>query len=221
MGESLSTQDLFCGGSIHLVGPPVQCVEIWSDMPSVFWCHQLHLSFSEPVPTVSVLSQCLPEFGDWIQVNQLNWIQTRSSDCGGQTITLGTPNIDGVCLPLSLRVAVFWCSWILCWTWIFKWQWWLGVAFYQIHLIRRLWPFLSESDLGNIIHVFVTSRLLLYYILCRAALENCPEATAGAECSTPPSDGSWSSGAHNSSPPESTLAPSGFWGTIQGASFDL
>lgn len=43
-------------------------------------------------------------------------------------------------------------------------------AFHQHHLLRRLQPFLSDSDLATIIHSFITLRL----DYCNALLQGCP-----------------------------------------------
>lgn len=100
------------------------------------------------------LLQCLAVVGDQMQVNQLKLNPDKLEVMVAKLLVLvgiGTASLMQFRLPLPLRFTAVGCTWII------KWQW-LG----QLHLMKVLQPFLSDSDLATITHAFITSR----HIMC-------------------------------------------------------
>uniref|UniRef100_A0A670HRU4 Reverse transcriptase domain-containing protein n=1 Tax=Podarcis muralis TaxID=64176 RepID=A0A670HRU4_PODMU len=125
---------------------------------------QLYLSFkSEPVKAVKVLCECLEAVGGWVAANRLrlNPVKTEVLFLGDRR-RAGVEDslvLNGVTVPLKDQV----CS--------------LGVildsqlsmeaqvksvsraAVYQLHLVRRLRPYLPADCLTRMVHALVISRL--------------------------------------------------------------
>lgn len=81
---------------------------------------------SDQGPVVSALSQYLAAVGEWMWMNQLKLKANKTEVMAvGRPLysdRIETSIIDGFSLPLSLRFVVWEGSWILCCTWIFRWQ---------------------------------------------------------------------------------------------------
>uniref|UniRef100_A0A670II27 Reverse transcriptase domain-containing protein n=1 Tax=Podarcis muralis TaxID=64176 RepID=A0A670II27_PODMU len=131
---------------------------------------QLSLSFkSEPVKVVKVLCECLEAVGGWMAANRLRlnpdktevlFLGDRGWACGGDSLVLNgvtVPLKDQVCSlgvildsQLSMEAQVNFVS---------------RAAVYQLHLVRRLRPYLPADCLVRVVHALVISRLDYYNVL--------------------------------------------------------